>query len=111
MGMIRLGAALRRVCAIALSGGMLLAAMTAVNGEDLSRPPHNIVYFVNGTLGDKSFFDSAERGIQRVKKELSVPTQTVEGGVDPTRWESAIIDLAEGGDYRSEEHTSELQSR
>ena len=56
MGMIRLGAALRRVCAIALSGGMLLAAMTAVNGEDLSRPPHNIVYFVNGTLGDKSFF-------------------------------------------------------
>ncbi len=99
MGMIRLGAALRRVRAIALSGGMVLAAMTAGYAEDLNRPPQNIVYFVNGTLGDKSFFDSAERGIQRVKKELSVSTQTVEGGVDPTRWESAIIDLAEGGDY------------
>lgn len=99
MGMIRLGAALRRARTIALSAGMVLAAMTVGHAEDLNRPAQNIVYFVNGTLGDKSFFDSAERGIQRVKKELSVSTQTVEGGVDPTRWESAIIDLAEGGDY------------
>ncbi|MDE1990967.1 MAG: BMP family ABC transporter substrate-binding protein [Rhizobiaceae bacterium] len=99
MEMIRLGVALRRARAIALSAGMALTAMTTAHAEDLNRPPQNIVYFVNGTLGDKSFFDSAERGMQRVKKELSVSTQTVEGGVDPTRWEGAITDLAEGGDY------------
>ncbi|MGO4568866.1 BMP family protein [Rhizobium sp. 2YAF20] len=100
MGMINLGAALRRARDIALSGGMVvIASIGAAQAADITRPPENIVYFVNGTLGDKSFFDSAERGVQRVKSELSVQTQTVEGGVDPTRWEGALTDLAEGGDY------------
>jgi len=84
-----------------LIAASLLAASFAPAwaAEDINRAPENVVFFVNGTLGDKSFFDSGERGIKRVQSELSVATKTVEGGADPTRWEGALIDLAEGGDY------------
>lgn len=99
MRMAILDAAFRRAQGVALTVGMIAMSLTAAQAQDLSGPPKNIVYFVNGNLGDKSFFDSGERGIKRVKSELSVSTETVEGGVDPTRWESALIDLAEGGEY------------
>src|SRR5450830_1551696 len=55
--------------------------------------------FVNGTLGDKSFFDSAAHGMQEVRRTLPVAVRVVEGGTDPTRWESALADLADSGDY------------
>lgn len=84
---------------ITLCAGLAIMALSSAMAQDLNRVPKKIVYFVNGTLGDKSFFDSGARGIARVKTELSIPTETVEGGIDPTRWEGALIDLAEGGDY------------
>lgn len=59
----------------------------------------SVAFFVNGTLGDKSFFDSAQRGMVRLGEELGLETRTVEAGFDPTRWESALIDLADSGDY------------
>ncbi len=55
-----------------------------------------VVLYVNGTLGDKSFFDSANRGVQRAAKELGVVTKTIEGGYDPARWEPDIAQLTEG---------------
>jgi basic membrane protein A len=55
-----------------------------------------VVLYVNGTLGDKSFFDSANRGVQRAAKELGVITKTIEGGYDPARWEPDIAQLTEG---------------
>lgn len=91
--------AFQRAQGVALSLGLLAAAFGPASAQELERAPENIVFFVNGTLGDKSFFDSAERGLNRAEAELSVATDTVEGGYDPTRWESALIDLAEGGDY------------
>ncbi|KAF1042075.1 MAG: Membrane lipoprotein TmpC [Herbaspirillum frisingense] len=57
------------------------------------------VLFINGTLGDKSFFDSAAQGMRRARETLPVATRVVEGGNDPTRWESALADLADSGDY------------
>jgi basic membrane protein A len=57
------------------------------------------VLFINGTLGDKSFFDSAAKGMRRAGRELPVSVRVVEGGNDPTRWESALADLADSGDY------------
>ncbi len=59
----------------------------------------SVALFVNGTLGDKSFFDSAQRGMVRLKDELGLATRTVEAGHDPTKWKSSLIDLADSGDY------------
>lgn len=55
--------------------------------------------FVNGTLGDKSFFDAAASGMRRARDTLPAFVKVVEGGTDPTRWQAALTDLADSGDY------------
>ncbi|MBB6255182.1 BMP family ABC transporter substrate-binding protein [Nitrospirillum iridis] len=61
--------------------------------------PQRVAFFVNGALGDKSFFDSAARGLRQAKADLHLATRTIEGGYDPTRWESGLVDLADSGDF------------
>lgn len=58
-----------------------------------------VALFINGTLGDKSFFDSAAKGLREAGRTLPVFVKVIEGGVDPTRWESALTDLADSGDF------------
>ncbi len=55
-----------------------------------------VVLYVNGTLGDKSFFDSAARGVKMAEDKLGIVGKVVEGGYDPARWEPDIAQLAEG---------------
>lgn len=57
------------------------------------------IFFVHGTLGDKSFMDSAQRGMDKAKQELGIKTQTVEAGLDSTQWEPAIRDIVEFEDF------------
>jgi basic membrane protein A len=71
---------------------VLLASAAAV----FAAPKLRVVLYVNGTLGDKSFFDSANRGVQRAVKELGITAKTIEGGYDPARWEPDIAQLSEG---------------
>jgi basic membrane protein A len=55
-----------------------------------------VVLYVNGTLGDQSFFDSANRGLERAIEEFGIMGRTVEGGWDPSNWQPDISQLAEG---------------
>lgn len=89
-------------------GCLLLAAILlyglAALGRQVERKHEagtrlRVALFVNGTLGDKSFFDSAARGLARAQKELPVATKVIEGGTDPTRWEAGLSDIADSGDY------------
>ena len=61
--------------------------------------PLKVVLFINGVLGDKSFFDSAQRGVDRAKKELGIQAKTIEAGLDNTQWEPALVDAAANEDY------------
>ena len=54
---------------------------------------------LNGTLGDKSFFDSAKRGLDMMTKELGYETKVVELGYDRNKWEPGIEDAAAADDY------------
>jgi basic membrane protein A len=56
-----------------------------------------ILLIINGALGDKSFFDSANRGIEMIKKKYGdkVETRVLEVGDDPTKWEPALLDASE----------------
>ena len=58
-----------------------------------------VALFINGTLGDKSFFDSAAKGMRQARDTLPVFVKVIEGGTDPTRWQGALTDLADSGDY------------
>jgi len=55
-----------------------------------------VVLYVNGTLGDKSFFDSANRGLTQAAEEFGFVTKTIEGTYEQANWEPDITQLAEG---------------
>jgi basic membrane protein A len=80
--------------AAALLGGVLLS-VSCKKKETATGQALKVVLYVNGTLGDKSFFDSANSGLVRAAKELGVVTKTIEGGYDPARWEPDIAQLTE----------------
>jgi len=66
---------------------------TADNGA-ASADKLKVVLLIPGTLGDKSFFDSANSGLQKVKIELGAETKVIEMGTDKTKWEPTFNDIA-----------------
>lgn len=53
-----------------------------------------VILLIPGTLGDKSFFDAANSGLQKVKDELGAETKVIEMGTDKTKWEPTFNDIA-----------------
>jgi basic membrane protein A len=97
------------VVALAVTGCAAPAAPSAPASSSEAAPaddaaaaagePLKVLHFVNGVLGDKSFFDSAERGIQRAQAELGAEVKTIEAGIDPTGWEAALVDAAANEEF------------
>lgn len=78
------------------------AEATSAEGDaaaESSAEPLKVVLFVNGVLGDKSFFDSAQRGVDRAKAELGIEAKTIEAGLDETTWEAALTDSVANEEY------------
>lgn len=62
----------------------------------------NVVYLVNGNLGDKSFFDSAEAGLETLEADGRIKLNTIEMGGDDDdqpKWLSTLYEVAESGEY------------
>lgn len=76
--------------------GQEAAPAEEAEGEDVVK----VVNLINGVLGDKSFFDSADRGMQRVMEDFpQVQVKTIELGIDPAKWEAGLEDAAANEDY------------
>ncbi|MCX6065983.1 MAG: BMP family ABC transporter substrate-binding protein [Chloroflexi bacterium] len=59
-----------------------------------------VVNLINGVLGDKSFFDSANRGMEKVMADFpNVKVKTIEAGIDPAKWQAALEDAAANEEY------------
>ena len=88
---------MKKVFALVLALAMILA-VSAVAFAD----PYNVAYLVNGNLGDKSFFDSAESGLKGLEEAGRITLTTIEmGGTDedqPT-WLSTLYDVSESEEY------------
>lgn len=57
---------------------------------------------VNGNLGDKSFFDSAERGLKELEKAGRIELKTIEMGAtdaDKPKWEQTLNEVSDSGEY------------
>ncbi len=61
------------------------------NGEE----PLKVVLLINGTLGDKSFFDSANNGMKMAEEELGIEGKVIEMGYDPSKWEPTLADISD----------------
>ena len=61
-----------------------------------------VVNLVNGNLGDKSFFDSANSGLTKLEKEGRITLKTIEmGGTDEDqpKWLETLYEVAGSGEY------------
>lgn len=58
-----------------------------------------VVNLVNGVLGDKSFFDSGDAGLQKAVDDFGIELKTIEAGIDPAQWQPALEDAAANEDY------------
>ena len=60
---------------------------------------------LNGTLGDKSFYDSANEGLTRLRDELGADVFDFKveqmGGTaaDESKWEPTLLDYCDSGEY------------
>ncbi|MCT4564818.1 MAG: BMP family ABC transporter substrate-binding protein [Maledivibacter sp.] len=67
----------------------------AKDGTESTEEKLKIVLLIPGLLGDKSFFDSANHGLDMVKEELGAETKVIEMGIDKTKWQPTLLDVSE----------------
>lgn len=63
---------------------------------------YNVVNLVNGNLGDKSFFDSAQAGLEELEKAGRITLKTIEMGAtdaDKPKWEETLNEVTASGEY------------
>jgi basic membrane protein A len=89
---------MKKLIGIALLLAVIAAGVVVAGGqgEEAEGDQLRVVLYVNGTLGDQSFFDSAHRGMERAIEEFGIVGRTVEGGWDPANWQPDIQQLADG---------------
>lgn len=83
----------------ASSGSSSEAESTGESTEESGGNKPSFVFVCTGQLGDKSFNDSANAGIEEIASALGCVTKVIEIGRDQTKWEPTFQDLAEEGAY------------
>lgn len=76
---------------------LVLALVFSMTTAAPAKEP-SAVLVVTGQLGDKSFNDSANRGVEGLKA-AGWKTKVIEIGRDQTKWEPTFMDLAESGEW------------
>ncbi|NMB21383.1 MAG: BMP family ABC transporter substrate-binding protein [Firmicutes bacterium] len=61
----------------------------------VSAAPLKVALLINGTLGDRSFFDSAYDGMLAAEKELGIEFLLIEMGYDQSVWDPTLADISE----------------
>lgn len=76
----------------------LTACGTKTSKEE--RKDLSILLLINGTLGDKSFFDSAEAGMKLIKEKYpDITTKTIQMGTDETKYDAILEENTESKAY------------
>lgn len=63
---------------------------------------YNVAYVLNGNLGDKSFFDSAEAGLETLRDAGRIKLTTIELGAtaeDQPNWLETLYEVSEAQEY------------
>lgn len=96
----------KQMLAAALSASMVLsmAAVTVPVMADEGEP-YKAALLLNGTLGDKSFYDSANAGLTALQEELGEDKFTFKveqmgaTSADEAKWEPTMYDYCDDGSY------------
>jgi basic membrane protein A len=97
---------MKKTLAILLALLMGLTVLVGCSGEEAAQSSdktvYNVAYVVNGNLGDKSFFDSAEAGLEELLAAGRITLNTIEmGGTeeDQASWLPTLYEVADSGEY------------
>lgn len=97
----------KKFLAAALSTAMVLSlgvSAVPVMAED-DGEPYKAALLLNGTLGDKSFYDSANAGLEALQEELGEDKFTFKveqmgaTAADEAKWEPTLYDYCDDGSY------------
>lgn len=97
----------KKFLAVALSTAMALSmgvSVVPVMAEDEGEP-YKAALLLNGTLGDKSFYDSANAGLTALQEELGEDKFTFKveqmgaTAADEAKWEPTLYDYCDDGSY------------
>ena len=72
---------------------MMLAAMAAASADAVKTTP-SIAIVVAGSLGDRSFYDSANEGIAKLAADFGTETKVIECKEDASMYENALFEAA-----------------
>lgn len=86
---------MKKLLLVLVVGIAVLALSAGVLAQD---EPIKIINVVNGVLGDQSFFDSSQRGVEMIADEFGAEIDTVELGLDTALWESGLNDVMSNTD-------------
>jgi basic membrane protein A len=78
-----------------LAAGLMAAAAPSFAQEYTEENPLKVALVLHGTLGDKSFFDSAAAGMKKAEDELPVTVKIIEAGYDRSKWQPALADATD----------------
>jgi len=99
---------MKKFMAVLLSLVMVCSMAGCGNKEEAasaSGETYKVALVIAGTLGDKSFYDSANEGLTKLKEELGEAAfdfkveQMGGGSADQANWEPTILDYCESGEY------------
>lgn len=101
MGALAIGASLLVACSS--STGTTEAAKTQDNAAEAKTEAEatpmdenlGVAILLNGTLGDKAFYDSAANGGKMMEEKLGAKVKVVEMTYDETKWMPTLIDFSE----------------
>jgi len=87
---------MKKIIALILSLSLCLSMVACAVAEKADAPSVAIV--VAGTLGDRSFYDSANEGLQQLAADLGVTAKVIECREDGSLYEMSLVSAAESSD-------------
>jgi basic membrane protein A len=85
---------MKKLPAIVFVAVFLLALPFGASAQSAKGKNIKVACYLNGNLGDLSFWDSAARGFDKAQKEMGFTGKLIEGGFDPANWEPDITELS-----------------
>jgi len=84
---------------VLVAGALVFAGGSQEKTEVEDDGSLRVVYVVNGVQGDRSFIDSAVRGLEQAEEEFGINLKIIEAGLDPAKWKPYLEDAAANEKY------------
>lgn len=81
------------------NGNNAASSSNTASSTEETKSPYSVLYYINGTLGDKSFYDSAQAGLDRAVVDFGITAKTIEGGTNSADWPSGLASALSTGKY------------